>query len=74
MYDKLKEKRTRGRWSPRSPGLGPGGWRRAMREHRNRAGGAGRSEISEGILQEFLALCKIPHQTGHEQEIGRAHV
>ena len=41
-----------------------------MREHRNRAGGAGRSEISEGILQEFLALCKIPHQTGHEQAIS----
>lgn len=34
------------------------------------AGGTGRTEISEGILQEFLELCKIPHQSGHEQAVS----
>ena len=41
-----------------------------MEGYRSRAGGRPRSEISEGILQEFLALCKIPHQTGHEQAVS----
>ena len=30
----------------------------------------GRTEISEGVLQEFLALCRIPHQSGHERAIS----
>ena len=29
-----------------------------------------REEIIEGILEEFLALCRIPHQSGHEEAIS----
>lgn len=29
-----------------------------------------REEIIAGILEEFLALCRIPHQSGHEEAIS----
>ena len=34
------------------------------------AAGGERTAISEGVLQEFLALCAIPHQSGHEKAIS----
>jgi len=41
-----------------------------MEEQGTKVGTAVSSPVSQGILREFLALCAIPHQTGHEQAIS----
>ncbi len=51
------------------------GWRKnetvmMQYEQGTAAAGGKRTEISEGILQEFFALCRIPHQSGHEKAIS----
>lgn len=64
-----------GETGPRRGGSLEGfGWRKRMERYENKPAAEGvepaGKEIRQGILDEFMALCRIPHQSGHEQAIS----